>query len=214
MSTRRISVAALGALVALGFASQAASAQAQARQKANAKGIKHTLTAKDKARLSRNAVRFEREIRAKYTPVVDLHIVEGNKAQWQKTSNPRTGAKGPTIFNISGLGTSGKLSVVGTFGASGHVMQQTYGGRPMSTVEEYGKSDLIQLTFKPAGATKSLRILNEPSRGLVTQVPVTLQLKKGKNTVYYWRKGRNGFGSGGEGSEPELRQVVFNWNGK
>ena len=210
LATRRIllpSLLALSATVALGAGASAAHAQRAERVRPN--NVK--LTAKDNARLDRTAARFEREIRAKYTPVVDLHITEGTLArgvQFKKVQNPRLGTKGPTVFEVTGVDKAGgTVDMVMSGGASGHVMQSHYGGRPLSVVEEYGRTDQVHLTYKGPGDATSREIINTQSRGLVTQEGFSMKLGKGEHTFFYFRGKPGGEASGGEGSEPELRQV-------
>jgi len=194
--------------LALGFV--AAAGGAARAQTLRANSVK--LSAKDSARLQQTAKRFEREIRAKYTPVVDLHITEGSQAagiRFAKVNNPRMGAKGGTVFEVTGVEKAGgQIDLVLTGGASGHVMQDHYGGRPLSVVEGYGQSDTIHLTYKAPGSSRSMEVLNVKSRGLVTQEGFTLKLGKGEHNFWYFRGGPRE-GSGGEGSEPELRQITF-----
>jgi hypothetical protein len=168
------------------------------------------LTPKDKARLDRTAVRFEREIRAKFTPVADLHIAEASLnagVRFRKVQNPRTGSQGPTVFEVTGVEKAGgEVNLVLSGGASGHVMQQKYGNRPMSVVEGYGKSDTVYLTHKAPGAARSVEVVKVQSRGLVTQEGFAVKLQKGEHVFNYFRGGPTER-SGGEGSEPELRQI-------
>jgi hypothetical protein len=164
----------------------------------------------DRTRLDRTAQRFDGEIRRKFTPHVDLHIAEATLDKgvvFRKTSNPRRGTKGPTVFQIYGLDQAGgELQLVLSGGVSGHVMQPTWGGRPFSVVEAYGMNDTIHLTHLAPGASQSARLLAVKSRGLVTQEGFTVKLGQGQHSFFYFRGGPNE-ASGGEGSEPELRRV-------
>lgn len=169
------------------------------------------LTSRDTQRLNRTASRFVQEIRAKFTPVVDLHFTQASTdagVRFRKISDPRTGASGPTVIKVTGVEKAGGVvHMVMSGGASGHVMQPKYGGRPMSTVEQYGKSDTVHLNHKPPGASRSTSIIQAQSEGLVTQKPFSVKLTKGTHNFFYFRSNGGMGGSGGEGSEPELRQV-------
>ncbi|HLU65882.1 MAG TPA: hypothetical protein VKZ63_06385 [Kofleriaceae bacterium] len=188
----------------------AAAAESAHAQRVRANRVK--LGRADQARLSRTATRFEREIRAKYTPVVDLHITQRSQdagVRFRKVKNPRRGDSGPTVFEVTGVDKAGgEIEMVLSGGASGHVMQPKYGGRPMSVVEGYGKSDTVYLTHKRPGASRSTEVVKVQSRGLVTQEGFKVKLEKGTHHFYYFRGGPNER-SGGEGSEPELRQVTI-----
>ncbi len=168
------------------------------------------LSRNDHHRLERTAVRFEREIRQQFTPIVDLHIAEASSqagVRWRKVQNPRIGTPGPTIFEVTGIDKAGgEIEIVMSGGASGHVMQPKYGGRSMSVVEGYGQNDTVYLTHKRPGASRSERLVQTKSRGLVTQEGFVVKLEKGTHDFYYFRGGPNE-SSGGEGSEPELRHV-------
>jgi hypothetical protein len=168
------------------------------------------LSQRDHARLDRTARRFESEIRQQFTPVVDLHIAEASSSagvRWRKIQNPRFGTKGPTIFEVEGIDKAGgELEMVLSGGASGHVMQQQYGGRSFSVVEGYGQNDTVYLTHRRPGQTRTERVVQTRSRGLVTQEGFNVKLEKGTHDFFYFRGGPNE-ASGGEGSEPELRHV-------
>jgi hypothetical protein len=196
---------ALSAVVALGAAADAAHAQ---RLKPN--GVR--ISASDQYRLDYTAARFDREIRGQHTPVVDLHITEASQragVRWAKTQNPRYGTKGPTVFELRGVGAAGgEVDLVLSGGASGHVLQPHYGGRPFSVVEGYGKNDTVHLTLMRPGKTQSESVVRTQSRGLVTQEAFKVKLGKGEHNFYYFRTAPTE-SSGGEGSEPELRQVTF-----
>ncbi len=167
------------------------------------------LSMSDIGYLNATAQRFEMEIRQSFTPVVDLHIPDAMRQSGVTMSyvNRPYSGKGPTIIKLQGADKlNGPLELVMTGGASGHVMQQTYGGRPFSTVEKYGREDTVHLTYKKPGASSSEHVVQVKSRGLVTQEGFTVTPTKGTHNFYYFRTSPSG-GSGGEGSEPELRHV-------
>ncbi|MBT8493976.1 MAG: hypothetical protein KJO07_13060 [Deltaproteobacteria bacterium] len=173
-----------------------------------ATGIK--LSQRDVQHLNSVASSFERMIRSKFTPVVNIHATEGTRAsgvQFNVTSNPQAGAKGPTVIEVAG-GAGKEVELVMSGGASGHVMQPKYGGRSMSVVEGYGKNDTVYLHHKAPGASAAKEIVKVQSRGLVTQEGFKLKLTKGTHNLFYFRGGPNER-SGGVGTEPELRQVTL-----
>lgn len=169
-----------------------------------------TLSAADHEYLDATAVRFEAEIRSKHTAVVDVRLPEGMYAKGVSASyvnSPYSGS-GPTIIKLTGAEKlGGSLELVMTGGASGHVMNPHYGGRPMSEVEKYGREDTVNLTYKKPGASQSEHVVQVQSRGLVTQEGFKINPTKGTHNLYYFRTAPSGSGSGGEGSEPELRHV-------
>lgn len=190
--------------------------QRQQQQRSSSSEIlranKVKLSSADKSHLKQTAQRFEAEIRKKFTPVVDLHITKASRDAGVKikTINGAYSGSGGQHYEISGA-NGREVELVMTGGASGHVMQPKYGGVPMSTVEQYGKSDTVMLTHKAPGASGTKPVVQVPSRGLVTQEGFKVKLTKGEHTFYYFRRGPRG-GSGGEGSEPELRTVKFTVN--
>lgn len=203
------------ALASLLVAGTATTAHAQARTQARRFGpLKAALSAKDKARLQRTAARHRSEIgpftlsdgkTTGFTPVVDLHIAEASSTagiRWKKTNDSYLN-KGPTTFEIEGIDKAGgELHLVLTGSASGHVMNPTYGGRPFSVVEDYGKNDMVYLSHRRPGKSATERVVSIKSRGLVTQEGFTVSgLEKGEHNFFYFRSGTS------EGSEPELRQV-------
>jgi hypothetical protein len=203
----RAILVALAAVVALGAATDA---NAQRLRPGPVK-----ISARDKVRLDRLATTFEGHIRGKHTPVVDIHITEASQnagVRFTKTSDPRyIGATpaGHTTFELRGVAAAGgEVELVLSGGASGHVQQPTYGGRPFSVVQAYGRDDTIHLTQRSTGASRSSSLIRTQSRGLVTQEGFKAKLVKGENNFYYFRTASRE-SSGGEGSEPELRQVTF-----
>jgi hypothetical protein len=182
--------------------------------------IKVKLTAKDKARLNRLALSHRQQIGPHqtstgitgFTPVVDLHIAEASSqagVRWKKLKDPRTGIKGPTVFEVEGIDKAGgELHMVLTGSASGHVMNPHWGGRPFAEVQRYASSDIVHLTHRAPGASRTEPVVTTKSQGFVTQEGFSIALKeKGTHDFFYFRTGGNGGGSGGEGSEPELRHV-------
>jgi len=167
------------------------------------------LSMRDVAYLNSTAQRFEMEIRQSFTPVVDIHVPEAMRqagVTMSYVNRPYSGS-GPTIIKMQGADKlNGSLELVMSGGASGHVMQPKYGGRAFSTVEQYGREDTVHLTYKQPGASSSQHVVQVKSRGLVTQEGFTVTPTKGTHNFYYFRTSANG-GSGGEGSEPELRHV-------
>ena len=192
------------------FTAFAVDAQANGRVAPRLNPNRVRLSQRDHTRLDRTARRFESEIRQQFTPVVDLHIAEASSnagVRWRKVQDPRYGTKGPTVFEVEGIDKAGgELEIVLSGGASGHVMQQQYGGRPMSVVEGYGQNDTVYLTHRRPGQTRTERVVQVRSRGLVTQEGFNVKLEKGTHDFFYFRGGPTE-GSGGEGSEPELRHV-------
>ena len=188
----------------------AAAPEAEANRPARLNPNRVRLSQRDHHRLASTARRFESEIRQQFTPVVDLHIAEASSnagIRWRKVQNPRFGTKGPTIFEVTGIDKAGgEIEMVLSGGASGHVMQSTYGGRPFSVVEGYGQNDTVYLTHRRPGQTRTERVVQVKSRGLVTQEGFVVKLEKGTHDFFYFRGGANE-SSGGEGSEPELRHV-------
>jgi hypothetical protein len=150
-----------------------------------------------------------------HTPVVDLHFVESNHGaglRWKKTKDVyddlANGVEhgGPTEIEVKGVPADGMVDLVMTAGASGHVLQPHWGGRPWSSVEGYGKDDTVHLVHETPDGKQS-EVVTTPSRGLVTQEGVRVNLaQKGVHTFYYFRTSP-GYERTSLGSEPELRQV-------
>ena len=194
--------------------------------------IKAQLSPRDKARLARLKADHRRQIgphttdeygrrlvneagqpvTVGYTPVVDLHIADGSGVRWKKLKDPRTGIKGPTVFEVEGIDAAGgEISMVLTGSASGHVMSPNWGGRPFAEVQRYANSDIVHLTHRAPGARTSTSVVRTKSQGFVTQEGFTIELKeKGTHDFFYFRRAASdapGSGGGEEGSEPELRHV-------
>ncbi|HUS64887.1 MAG TPA: hypothetical protein VMZ28_10115 [Kofleriaceae bacterium] len=182
--------------------------------------LKVKLTAKDQRRLSRLKADHRAQIGPHrtqtgitgFTPVVDLHIAEASSqagVRWKKLSDPRTGTKGPTVFEVTGIDQAGgEVNMVLTGSASGHVMNPHWGGRPFAEVQRYADSDTVNLTHRAPGARTTTPVVRIKSQGFVTQEGFSVNLsEKGTHDFFYFRTGANGGGSGGEGSEPELRHV-------
>jgi hypothetical protein len=176
----------------------------------NGRGLAHPIQqGAVQGRLRQIATRFEREIRQAFTPVVHVMPLNGRA---RAVSDGYDG--NVTEIQVTGLGADGVLSAYGSFGASGHVMNPRYGGLSLSQVEQFGQTDTIHMSLEQPGGRNRIKVLNERSQGLVSQIPFNIKFTAPNqpHVLRYWRVGQSGH-STGEGSERELREVRLIWDG-
>jgi hypothetical protein len=177
----------------------------------NGRGLAHQVQeGAVQGRLRQIATRFEGEIRQGFTPVVNVMPLNGRA---REVSNGYDG--NVTEIHVTDLGADGVLSAYGSFGASGHVMNPRYGGMSLSQVEQFGRTDTIHMSLEQPGQRNRIKVLNERSQGLVSQIPFNIKFTAPNqpHVLRYWRVGQSGH-STGEGSERELREVRIIWDGK